>query len=566
MKRLFMLASLVCVFTGLGGRAFGAADPLAPLGSIPVQDGGRVKPLDTLARESLELVYGKFTYEQKSALEIVFTWLLQPNAWEEKNFIQVTDFNLRKSLKLDEGRVYFSPREIMGSERLATLFQDLQARRERKEKLDAYYTALSRLEHQLYVFREVAAGRFFRMVPPKPQPEGSPAPMASGMMPSKGDAWIALPDMTENFQDAFKEIAGNFVEVIARRVEDKPIDEALTAKVASSVEAFKTLARNENPALVDVKKVETELHYNSFRPFKIAWISYLIATVLLGLGWAGLVRWGYQLGWGAALIGLALHVYGFSVRIYLMGRPPVSNMYETVVWVAFGGLVVAMVLEVVYRWRILLLAGTLLATFTLILTDYAPLVLDPSLDPLEPVLRDNFWLLVHVLTITISYAPLFLAFVLGDMALVYFLKGEEKHREVLRGLTLAQYRGIQIGVALLAPGIILGGVWADYSWGRFWGWDPKETWALIALLGYLAVLHARIAGYVQQFGMAVASVLSFNLVIMAWYGVNFVLGAGLHTYGFGAGGVEYVFTFCALQVLFVVFVWRFRKSRSAQRS
>ena len=126
------------------------------------------------------------------------------------------------------------------------------------------------------------------------------------------------------------------------------------------------------------------------------------------------------------------------------------------------------------------------------------------------------------------------------------------------------YRAIQIGVALLGPGIILGGVWADYSWGRFWGWDPKETWALIALLGYLALIHGRLAGLIKHFGMTVWSVMSFNLVIMAWYGVNFVLSAGLHSYGFGAGGVEYAFAFVAIHTFFVVLVWSVRRLRTAR--
>lgn len=116
-------------------------------------------------------------------------------------------------------------------------------------------------------------------------------------------------------------------------------------------------------------------------------------------------------------------------------------------------------------------------------------------------------------------------------------------------------------MALLAPGIILGGIWADYSWGRFWGWDPKETWALIALLGYLAVLHGRVIGLIKDFGMVVCAIVTFSLVIMAWYGVNYVLGAGLHSYGFGAGGVEYVSAFVAVHLLFAIFVGVVRSSR-----
>jgi ABC-type transport system involved in cytochrome c biogenesis permease subunit len=236
-------------------------------------------------------------------------------------------------------------------------------------------------------------------------------------------------------------------------------------------------------------------------------------------------------------------------------------MYETVVWVPWGCLVFATILSRIQKNIIILMAAAVVATFCLILTDLAPAVLDGSLHPLEPVLRSTFWLSTHVLIITISYAAFFLAFALGDLALFYFLKDEKKYAAQINKTTLSIYRAMQIGVVLLALGVILGGVWADYSWGRFWGWDPKETWALIALLGYLAILHGRLVGWFRPFGMAAGSVVAFSLVIMAWYGVNFVLGAGLHSYGFGAGGVEYVSLFVAAHLLYVVFVATLRHSR-----
>ncbi len=122
------------------------------------------------------------------------------------------------------------------------------------------------------------------------------------------------------------------------------------------------------------------------------------------------------------------------------------------------------------------------------------------------------------------------------------------------------YRVLQVGVLLLACGTILGGVWANYSWGRFWNWDPKETWALITLLAYLIVLHGRIAGKWQGFGLAVGAVLCFLSVLMAWYGVNFVLGTGLHSYGFGTGGFRYVIVAVAADLLFVTLaLLRYRK-------
>ena len=121
-------------------------------------------------------------------------------------------------------------------------------------------------------------------------------------------------------------------------------------------------------------------------------------------------------------------------------------------------------------------------------------------------------------------------------------------------------RSMQIGVLLVATGTILGGIWADRSWGRFWGWDPKEVWALITLLVYLVPLHGRFAGWVSTFGLVVSSVVCFGSVVMAWYGVNFVLGVGLHSYGFSEGGGQGVVLSAMLAVLAVVFAaaWRRR--------
>ena len=190
----------------------------------------------------------------------------------------------------------------------------------------------------------------------------------------------------------------------------------------------------------------------------------------------------------------------------------------------------------------------------LFIAELAPSILDPSLQPLEPVLRDNFWLTTHVLSLTLSYGAFSLAWFLANMALfkAFFFKVNPK--SVFLRASQQVYDILKIGVLLLALGIFLGGVWADYSWGRFWGWDPKETWALIALLGYLALLHGRISGWIKPFGVLMASIINFSLVIMTWYGVNFVLGQGLHSYGFGSGGFEVVASCVAVQFLWLIYL------------
>src|SRR3984957_15734332 len=134
---------------------------------------------------------------------------------------------------------------------------------------------------------------------------------------------------------------------------------------------------------------------------------------------------------------------------------------------------------------------------------------------------------------------------------------------VIRTNLLFTYRAVQIGVLRVAAGTILGGLWADVSWGRFWGWDPKEVWALIVLLTYLALLHGRFAGWIGQFGLAAGAVICFTTVLMSWYGVNFVLGTGLHSYGFGTGGQGYVGAFVLAQWVFVGIIRFLYRRRAA---
>jgi len=189
--------------------------------------------------------------------------------------------------------------------------------------------------------------------------------------------------------------------------------------------------------------------------------------------------------------------------------------------------------------------------------------------PLQPVLRDNFWLTIHVLTIVSSYAAGALAWGLGLLSLGYYLLGS--YRPAAGGrpaqppaacadLAGFIYKAMQVAVLLLAAGTILGGLWADVSWGRFWGWDPKEVWALVSLLAYLVVLHGRYAGWIGNFGLAAGAVIGAAVIGMSWYGVNFLLGAGLHSYGFGKGGQTEFFTFLALNVaLLAAAAWRWRR-------
>ncbi|MEK2645113.1 cytochrome c biogenesis protein [Bdellovibrio sp. BCCA] len=543
MKKLMLLIASLLVSVSVFAKTGDA------LNYLQVQDGGRIKPYDSFAREMLEIVYGKTQYEGRLATEIVMTWMLSPQAWHDKKIFEVRNHQVLDAMKLPKDQRWFTGEELFGGERFALLRQELQAKRESKEKLDPYFQALQRLENQFVVFQEVAAGRMLKVVPPK-----------------EGDAWIAVADLDPAQQEKFMDLTKAFVNHIGAVAKGEST-EATGAELDKAVHSFEDIARANNPALYNHEtKMKAEVHYNNFHPFRWAYVCYFIAFIILLLVWTLSKESLMKAVWVFLVLGFVLHTYGFGLRMYIMERPPVSNMYETVVWVAWGTILFAAILELIYKYRLILVAGTLVSAFGLVIADFAPAVLDPTLQPLEPVLRSNYWLTIHVMTITISYAAFFLAFGLGDIGLIYYLRGEQKHQAQIKAVVTGIYRAMQIGVAFLAPGIILGGIWADYSWGRFWGWDPKETWALIALLGYLAVLHARYAGMIKNFGMIVTAVITFSLVIMAWYGVNFVLGAGLHSYGFGAGGVEYVSAFVAAHILLVIYVSVIRQGKGKKQT
>lgn len=552
------IKNLLFVFLITFGVMASAKELSQQIRYLPVQDSGRIKPFDTFARETLELVYGKKSYTPKEGMPavpahwVVLTWMLSPESWVSRPLFEVNHHDLLAALGLTKEKKYYTGDEIFKNEKFSNLMQELQNKRQTKEKLNPYFQALQRLENQFFLFREMASGRLLKIYP----------------VPDK-TTWLSVADLPNEIQPAFMEISKSVANYLGMQTETNVTDEQLQSAAEALDKAvihFEELARKSDPSQYELThKVQTEVLYNDMHPFRWAYVFYLLSALVLLFVWIREKQNWSKLAWFFILVGFAIHTIGFCFRVYLSERPPVSNMYETVIWTSWGAILFSMILEYIYKYKIVLLGGSLMGLFALIVADTAPAILDPSLQPLEAVLRSNYWLVVHVMTISISYAAFLLAFGLGDIGLIYYVIDADKNAEKIQKITTAVYRSMQIGVAFLAPGIILGGVWADYSWGRFWGWDPKETWALIVLLGYIVVLHARLIGWLKNFGMLASGVITFSLVIMAWYGVNFVLGAGLHSYGFGAGGVEYVSTFVLLHILFVAYaysIYRLKKNQN----
>ncbi|MEM1058974.1 MAG: cytochrome c biogenesis protein CcsA [Verrucomicrobiota bacterium] len=526
------------------------------LGRLAVQNQGRTKPMTTLTGEALLTIHGssvyypngKPTFVQRmtrsvpaenrgiDADRVMLDVWLRPEAWQTRPIIYLGHRPLKEALGVDPDRQYFSLSEFAVNPALQQLLQRARMKRaanERAELEPLEEQALS-LDTKRITLMKWLGGTAVAIVPHPSEPTGQWSPLA-GLRDSYPPAQ-AQPVFANAMamRDAY--LAGD--------------GGAFNAKLGELASQLRGLSPSVYPSS---SLLAAEKYYQDFHPFRWAWICYLLALIVLAVTGRWMARPGYLAGWGLVLTGFVLQVVGFYYRILISGRPPVTNMYETVIWVAFGVVLFAVVLEAIYRSRWFLLAACPAAVLSLILADMQPTVLDPSIHPLVPVLRHNTWLIIHVLTIVSSYAAFLLALALAHIYLVkdgWFARTREDQRG-LQELHTFIYRSLQIGVLLLAAGTILGGVWANYSWGRFWGWDPKETWALAALLCYLALIHSRLVGWVRGYGMAVGSVLCFLAILMSWYGVNFILGKGLHSYGFGTGGQEYVAGFVALELGFL---------------
>ena len=514
-------------------QAAGGVD-LSSLERIPVQEGGRKKPFLVFAEESLLGLSGKSAVtmdgRKMSATEVVTTLWLNPHGWDNKRLILVNHKPLKEATGLDTSRKLFSYQELASNEELAKLLGEAQVSRARpgNQQLSGLPKQAAEIGLRMAEFDSLVTGSAFRFV----------------ANPRAADAqWFSVPGTSSATEPLRKAFVTNNNLAFVREAD------ALRTEWSAIEPQF------QPPNW----KMQLETLYQKAHPFRWAWICYAAAGIVLVL--SNLGRLGYAAAWVLAGAGFLMQVAGFAARVAIAGRAPVTNMYESVVWVAFGTILFALVFEAIFRSRYFLLGAIPVAVASLILADTQTLAFNRSINPLVPVLRDNFWLTTHVLTITLSYAAFALALGIGHIALVKVIRGKKPEAALYNYL----YRTLQVGVLLLATGTILGGVWANYSWGRFWDWDPKETWALVTLLCYLFVLHGRIAGKWAGFGMAVGATLAFQGVLMAWYGVNFVLGVGLHSYGFGTGGLGWALLFAAAEIGFV-FLAVVRNTQSARHS
>ncbi len=577
LKKWFLGVLLISAFAN--ASEMGAGEPrkgwsFREFRLTPVQSGGRIKPFDSFAREIVLFETGSRSFEGWEPVDLIFSWLAYPSYWQNYKFVKIGRVDVRRQLGVEEKRTYFSPAELFGNYPLLQYAREMQGggggqaealngKTDRGKKDSPRETELQNVFQRLSVFRDVVAGKSWTIVPPT---ETSPAEA------SKDNHWLSIADSGKNAEL----IRTHFIDVI----------KAYQAKDEASFERASTLARAAVQGEVsgwtdhETHQIGAEVFYNRLHPFQYAWILYLVAAILWLLAPKDAAQsrnWKTKLAGWATLGGFAFHTLGIALRCYIAGRPPVTNMYESIIWVSYGTVIFATILLWIQKNSITLIVASALATVGLIAADSAPAMMDPGLHPLMPVLRSNYWLTIHVLTITLSYSAFALTLGIANVTLWNFFKQDRARlagnqtavsqaQQRIFGLNLLTYRAMQFGIVLVAAGTILGGVWADYSWGRFWGWDPKEVWALVVTLTYVAIVHGRMTNWIPPFAFAVTSVMGFLSVLMAWYGVNFVLGVGLHSYGFASGGTGYVAGFSALQLFYVGAVALYHRGASRKQS
>lgn len=548
---LFVAMWCLALLPSLPRAAAAEADPgIDRLGALAVQDGGRIMPLEGYARRFAVEVTGRTrwssggpeNFTKRSSMQFLLDCMFDGDKMIKSKVVTIEDKPFKKLIGLDPERRFFSPVELSNCTGLSQLLMDFEQARQKDPGASATKDQRKAMDVRNAANRvaEFASGLTLPIIPSQP-----------GQAFRHASAQTADPG-AEAVQAAFKEVGRLYTT-------GQPTTPAVE-KLESAINAMGALTEN------DARNVRLEIFYDNHDPWRKTAYCYGLALVFFGFSRLFLKNIMVTLALAATVLGIGEHVLGVILRVVILDRAPVSNTFESLLWMGLVGIAVGLIFQLVNKRKGYYLFGGVAAAFISVL--FAGLVpLADRTNSLPAVLRSNFWLIIHVLTIVASYGVLAVAAVLGHAYLikdVILNRRDEASRLRSAALVVQAYRTIQVGLVLLTAGTILGGVWAAESWGRFWGWDPKETWALISILVYFAVLHARYVRWIEDFGLAASAVLGLVVIVWTFYGVNYVMATGLHSYGFGSGGEVWVGLWAAAELAFLAVCWvRHRSLKSA---
>ena len=535
-QRLTTIIGLLLVMLCTDGTVYAAspADAVQPqtviaaghagkCGKLLVQcASGRIEPLDTYTTKLLRKLYRDDTYKGLSGTQVILGIVVNPELWRNEPVIRIGNDEIHSLLGGKTAGKYISFYALFddhGGYKLATLLQEIYTRPSaQRTKLDK---DLLKLDERVNIFYALQQGEMLNILPLKGAPNhkwytpGEDLSAFSGkdsLFASKIFGWYV-----QELQEA--EQSGNY---------------AAAEEVIGMINTYQRAQAHQS--LINDRRITTELWYNRLNLFAHASKAYLIAgTVLLLLLIFGIIypnRRKWQL-FSYLLIGLLgvvflAHTAGIGMRWYISGQAPWSNAYESMIYVAWASALGGLLF--IRRSPITLSLATILAGVILFVANLNSM--DPEITPLVPVLQ-SYWLMIHVAVITASYGFFGISFLIGllTVSVLAVSKRMQTMEQKLQELRIINEMCLTIGLCLLTAGTFIGAIWANESWGRYWGWDPKETWALITIIIYTIVLHARLVSRFNNIlTFSVLSVYALSTVLMTYFGVNYYL-AGLHSYG-----------------------------------
>ncbi len=609
-----MLAALFLVVT----PCFAQVADLSAFARLPVQEGGRVMPMDSYARLRLLQVSGRSTYGGEPAVTWLARLLFSPDRSHDEAVLLVNHPEVLEAMGVatHEGRRY-SFHQLQGGLETLRELAGSAARHEDKSRSAVEKEAL-RLYENLNTY--LALGHAFQFARPHPDFAVRHAAVRARLQVGEGeellsfldvhqraptfaadvqriaqvdpsqwteeqDEWFRLSSALFNWSRVYRDLpvamlplpahgndewvspwdllASGIQQEAARR-EVNLLQDLARAYAAGSQADFDLAARQVEQSVLarappsrSLLHLDLELLYNRAEAFYRAQLFYGWAFLLCLLAMMTGRRWPGRLALGAVLLALLLHTLGIVWRMMVMGRPPMTNLYATFVFVAWMCVVLGLAVEWLQRNSL----GTLISSgggLALLLVAGRFSSQGDTLGVVVAVLDSNFWLATHVVTITMGYAGCLAAGLVGHLYLLQAIR-LPLHDVRLPSITRAIYGLLAFGLVFSFLGTMLGGVWADQSWGRFWGWDPKENGALLIVLWCALLFHGRIAGMFGPVGLAAGSVLGVVVVLMAWIGIN-LLGVGLHAYGFTSGLARGLWTSVAFEISFVAAtLWMIRR-------
>lgn len=496
-------------------------------GKLVIQDeGGRMKPVNTFASELLRKVSKKDSYENMDANQVVVSMLTNPRAWYFVPFIYVKSENtkVRDLLGIPHEQKYARFSDLFTEKGEYKLTEEVSAAHKKKIK-NKYEESILNIDGRANLLFGALGGSIFKFFP---------------LPDSKDNKWFSFVEVRHSgFTGEDSLYVSNILPLYAGEVvaATKSGDYSQANEYLESIHKFQRKYGSE--VVPSQRKVDLELFYNEYDIFKSLFKYYMYASLLMFIvvivnifNDKKLIRTLVKICTGVILLLFAYHTVGLGIRWYISGHAPWSNGYESMIYISWA----TMLFGIIFGKRSpLTLAATTFVTSMLLMVAHWNWM-DPSIGNLVPVL-DSYWLMVHVAIIVASYGPFTIGMVLGMLALILYIftnkKNKKKMNLAINEITAINEMSLTIGLVLLTIGNFLGGIWANESWGRYWGWDPKETWALISIMIYSFVLHMRIIpGLKSKFTFNMVSVFAFASILMTYLGVNHLL-SGLHSYAAG---------------------------------